>query len=438
MVAHGNGGRIVFTSSVHAQMCFPLMAVYGSTKQALRALTETMAIELGQHAITVNHIGPGWVKSALNDRSPGLREASDEVADPGPDPDLAALRADRAGPRRRVPLLAGGGLRLRRVPPRGRRLRRREVLTWPPSPSPASPAAIADAITARLDPPPLDTVVAGVDGLPTGAFLDIEQGDWEATVAGARAAFLFAQAEAARLVAAGQPGRIVFLVPTSSVRVVQGASLLSTAGAFLTTTAQVGAVELGPTGVTVNVVACGWPEGAAADLAAGVPVGRLGAARRRRRRRRLPRLRGGRVRQRRDARRRRRLLDHEDRRRLAPPALRPMRLSLTDNTFRLLAALGARARPGAPPGGAGRGRLHHGRPLAPAAGGHPRRHPAHAPSGSPPASRSARWRSPTCSASRGSTSSATHPTTRTRRSATARTRCSSTCSSSRSARARRA
>ena len=36
------------------------------------------------------------------------------------------------------------------------------------------PGPIADAITARLDPPPLDTVVAGVDGLPTGAFLDIE------------------------------------------------------------------------------------------------------------------------------------------------------------------------------------------------------------------------------------------------------------------------
>jgi len=137
------------------------------------------------------------------------------------------------------------------------------------------PGPIADAITARLDPPPLATVVAGVDGLPTGAFLDIEQADWEATVASARAAFLFAQAEAARLVAAGEPGRIVFLVPTSSVRVVQGASLLSTAGAFLTTTAQVGAVELGPTGVTVNVVACGWPEGAAGGLVDGVPVGRL-------------------------------------------------------------------------------------------------------------------------------------------------------------------
>jgi NAD(P)-dependent dehydrogenase (short-subunit alcohol dehydrogenase family) len=80
MVARGEGGRIVFTSSVHAQMCFPQMAVYGSTKQGLRALCETMAIELGEHGITVNHIGPGWVKSQLNDRSPGLQTPEDEAA----------------------------------------------------------------------------------------------------------------------------------------------------------------------------------------------------------------------------------------------------------------------------------------------------------------------------------------------------------------------
>jgi len=80
MVARGRGGRIVFTSSVHAQMCFPQMAVYGATKQAVRALSETMAIELGDHGITVNHIGPGWVKSQLNDSSPGLRTVEDEQA----------------------------------------------------------------------------------------------------------------------------------------------------------------------------------------------------------------------------------------------------------------------------------------------------------------------------------------------------------------------
>jgi NAD(P)-dependent dehydrogenase (short-subunit alcohol dehydrogenase family) len=80
MVANGDGGRIVFTSSVHAQMCFPTMAVYGATKQAVRALCETMAVELGQHGITVNHIGPGWVRSQLNDSSPGLRTHEDEEA----------------------------------------------------------------------------------------------------------------------------------------------------------------------------------------------------------------------------------------------------------------------------------------------------------------------------------------------------------------------
>jgi 3-oxoacyl-[acyl-carrier protein] reductase len=109
----------------------------------------------------------------------------------------------------------------------------------------------------------------------SGPFLAVEQADWERTVGTARAAFRTAQAEAARLVAEGRPGRVVFLVPTASLRVVQGASLSATAGAFLTTIAQVGAAELGPTGVTVNVVAYGWPEDAPAALAEGVPVGRL-------------------------------------------------------------------------------------------------------------------------------------------------------------------
>ena len=74
MVARGAGGRIVFTSSVHVQMPFATMAVYGATKQGVRALCEAMAIELAPHRITVNHIGPGWVLSALNDPSPALED----------------------------------------------------------------------------------------------------------------------------------------------------------------------------------------------------------------------------------------------------------------------------------------------------------------------------------------------------------------------------
>jgi NAD(P)-dependent dehydrogenase (short-subunit alcohol dehydrogenase family) len=80
MVRSGRPGRIVFTSSVHVQMPFPTMSVYGATKQGVRALAETMAVELGRHGITVNHIGPGWVKSQLNDSSPGLRTKEDEEA----------------------------------------------------------------------------------------------------------------------------------------------------------------------------------------------------------------------------------------------------------------------------------------------------------------------------------------------------------------------
>jgi 3-oxoacyl-[acyl-carrier protein] reductase len=39
-----------------------------------------MAVELGPTGITVNHVGPGWVKSFLNDASPSLRTEEDEAA----------------------------------------------------------------------------------------------------------------------------------------------------------------------------------------------------------------------------------------------------------------------------------------------------------------------------------------------------------------------
>lgn len=73
MMARGRPGRIVVTSSVHVQMPFPAMSVYGATKAGLKGMVETMAIELAGHGITVNHIGPGWVRSYINDASPSLQ-----------------------------------------------------------------------------------------------------------------------------------------------------------------------------------------------------------------------------------------------------------------------------------------------------------------------------------------------------------------------------
>jgi glucose 1-dehydrogenase len=80
LVAQGRGGRIVITSSVHVQMPFAAMSVYGATKQALRALAEHMAIELAPYRITVNHVGPGWVQSFINDTSPALQTQEDVEA----------------------------------------------------------------------------------------------------------------------------------------------------------------------------------------------------------------------------------------------------------------------------------------------------------------------------------------------------------------------
>ena len=135
------------------------------------------------------------------------------------------------------------------------------------------PAALEPALREVLDGATLDTLVAGFGEHRAGRFLDLTQEDWEATVAGMRQAFLAARDHSADLVRRGVPGRIVLLSSPPSVRPVQGAALTATAGAFLTRAAQVAAAELGPKGVTVNVVVPGWTEGE--DFVEGIPAGRL-------------------------------------------------------------------------------------------------------------------------------------------------------------------
>jgi glucose 1-dehydrogenase len=71
MIRQGNGGRIIITSSVQSDRHFPITPVYGGTKHAMHILVGALALELAPYNITVNHIGPGWVRSALNDVAPG-------------------------------------------------------------------------------------------------------------------------------------------------------------------------------------------------------------------------------------------------------------------------------------------------------------------------------------------------------------------------------
>jgi 3-oxoacyl-[acyl-carrier protein] reductase len=137
------------------------------------------------------------------------------------------------------------------------------------------PPAVEAAVRSALADGALPVVVAGVGRQARRSFLDLEQSEWEGAVRGAKAAFQAAQAAAAAWVAEGSPGRVVFVVSTASVRPLQGAALEATVGGFLTTIGQVGAVELGAAGITVNTVAHGWLEDEPAGLVDGIPTGRL-------------------------------------------------------------------------------------------------------------------------------------------------------------------
>ena len=139
--------------------------------------------------------------------------------------------------------------------------------------------ALEAAVRARLGQAVLDVVVAGAGRQATGSFLELSQAHWAGAVAAAKQAFREAQAAAADWEAEGKPGRIVFLVSTATLRPVHGAALDAATGGFLTTIGQVGAVELGAKGITVNTVVHGWVEGEdSAGFVDGIPAGRLARA----------------------------------------------------------------------------------------------------------------------------------------------------------------
>lgn len=63
MVAQGQGGSIVNISSNAAQTPVHFRIDYNSAKAGVIALTKSLALELGQHMIRVNSVGPGGTKT---------------------------------------------------------------------------------------------------------------------------------------------------------------------------------------------------------------------------------------------------------------------------------------------------------------------------------------------------------------------------------------
>jgi 3-oxoacyl-[acyl-carrier protein] reductase len=66
MVEQGDGGRIVFSSSVTGSRAIPNLSAYAVTKAALQHMATVLALELGPHGITVNAISIG---ATVNERN---------------------------------------------------------------------------------------------------------------------------------------------------------------------------------------------------------------------------------------------------------------------------------------------------------------------------------------------------------------------------------
>lgn len=63
----GGGGRIVNVASDAALVAFPLLGAYAATKFAVRALTQSAALELAGRGITVNAVCPGTAETDMNE-----------------------------------------------------------------------------------------------------------------------------------------------------------------------------------------------------------------------------------------------------------------------------------------------------------------------------------------------------------------------------------
>jgi gluconate 5-dehydrogenase len=65
MIKQGTG-RIIFTTSIAANLARPTIPAYVTAKSGLWGLTKALAAELGPQGVTVNAIGPGYFETEMN------------------------------------------------------------------------------------------------------------------------------------------------------------------------------------------------------------------------------------------------------------------------------------------------------------------------------------------------------------------------------------
>jgi glucose 1-dehydrogenase len=66
MVKQGQGGKLIFVSSVHEDIPFPEYTAYCASKGGVRMLMRNLAMELAPYKINVNNIAPGAIATPIN------------------------------------------------------------------------------------------------------------------------------------------------------------------------------------------------------------------------------------------------------------------------------------------------------------------------------------------------------------------------------------
>ena len=84
MVKQGQGGRIIFTSSIHEDVPFPKYASYCASKGGIRMLMRNLCVELSPHKILCNNIAPGAIATPINDKTLKDPEAKAAAVEPIP------------------------------------------------------------------------------------------------------------------------------------------------------------------------------------------------------------------------------------------------------------------------------------------------------------------------------------------------------------------
>lgn len=103
LVGAGVGGRIINVTSVHEYLPRVGAAAYCSAKAGLGMLTKVLALELGEHGITVNSVAPGEISTEMTgmDESEAYHQSrpGNPLGRPGHVAEVASLIAFLASPR---------------------------------------------------------------------------------------------------------------------------------------------------------------------------------------------------------------------------------------------------------------------------------------------------------------------------------------------------